>query len=400
MPDDTGLIVSKQNELITNDNDSIAEKEEVYLSAPKMDLSHWEVSAKEISSSMQKELVVAFIGASSAGKDAAIKALFGVDFGQIDPVPGSTSTLKAIQLDPEGQVIVINAPGFGDLRSEVKNVSNRILGRLDLAVFVVNADGGATADDKRNLAAAKALGRPVLVCVNKIDLIREHQREELVRTTLIQLGADPTQGLGTAFDPLPMLSEKPIGITEVIDWIMRILATDGKSLIFARQLRERAAACEPIIRAAARKAAMAGAIPVPGADMAALTILQTKLIADIATVYGVRINQDVAMFIAGEALAGAGKGFARWATSALKTAGYIPGGQLGEIAASALGAAISGATTYGVGKAAITYMEKMQQGMNTSPEELREVFDTSALAWRNNKIKADSFGALEQKDER
>ena len=49
-----------------------------------------------------------------------------------------------------------------------------------------------------------------------------------------------------------------------------------------------------------------------------------------------------ALFILGEILAGGSKGFIRWAMSALKTAGWIPGGQVAHIATSALGATIAG----------------------------------------------------------
>ena len=358
--------------------------ENTSLAMPRAEIqARWEIATAEIASSLRHDLVLAFVGAASSGKDAAIRALFGVDFGQIDPIPGSTDRLRAIRLDGDGQVVLVNAPGFGDVRAEVDAVARRLLDRLDLAVFLVNADGGATADDRRSLDAVRSLGRPVLVCVNKVDLIREHQREDLVRTTLVQLGVSPADAVATAFDPLPMLASEPIGAAETIAWIMNILTKDGKSLLFAKHLRIKAAACEAIIHTAARRAAMAGAIPVIGADMVAVTAVQVRLVGDIAAVYGARIDKDVALFIAGEALAGAGKGFVRWATSLLKTAGYIPGGQIGEVAASAMGAVVSGAATFGVGRAAIVYMEKLQKGAETSAEELREVFDVGAMAWRD-----------------
>lgn len=377
MPEETRLVIPAAPSL-----PSVAETHGGILSPVDMN-ARWELASADISRSLGNELVLAFVGAASSGKDAAIKALFGVDFGQIDPIPGTTDRLRAVRLDMEGHVVLVNAPGFNDVRSEVDAVARRLIEKLDLAIFLVNADGGATADDRRNLDMVRALGRPVLVCVNKVDLIREHQRDELVRTTLIQLGVSPSDAIATAFDPLPMLSDKPIGAAQTIDWIMDMLAKEGKSLLFAKHLRQKAAACEAIIRSYARKSAVAGAIPIVGADMIAVTALQVKLVGDIAAVYDARIDKDVALFIAGEALAGAGKGFIRWAIAALKTAGFVPGGQVGEIAASALGAMVAGAATYGVGRAAISYMENLQKGASTTAEELREVFDTSALAWRD-----------------
>jgi GTP-binding protein Era len=352
----------------------------------------WQAAGAEIAKSLDQELVVAFVGAASAGKDAAIRALFGVDFGEIDPIPGSTDELKAIRLDAEGRAVVINAPGFGDLRAGVEAVSRALVQKVDVAVYLVNADGGASADDRANLESLRTLGRPVLVCVNKMDLIRPEHREVLFNTTLAQLGHPAELAVATAFDPLPALGLAPLGMAEVIGWLHRTLSGEGKGLLFARQLRDRAAASEPIIRSSARAAAVAGAMPVPGADIAAVSAIQVKMISDVAAVHGVRIDRDVALFIMGEALAGASKGFVRWALTALKAGGWIPGGPLGELATSALGASVSGAATYGVGQAAVRYMAKARAGEAVSGDELRQAFDAAAYAWRD-KVSQEGAGA-------
>ncbi|MCB9777260.1 MAG: DUF697 domain-containing protein [Alphaproteobacteria bacterium] len=340
-----------------------------------------ELLQTEIGYAMNQQLVVAFLGSASSGKDSAIRALFGIDFGQVDPIPGSTDRVRVAPMDAARRCLVVNAPGFGDLRQSVESAARNVLAQLDIAVYVVNCDGGATIDERNDLAAIRNLGRPVLVCLNKIDLIRPHQREEFVQTTLVQLGVEADDAVVTAFDPLPALADEPIGVEKVIMWIHERLEESGKSLLFAKQLRNKAAACEVIISDAARKAAMAGAIPVPGADMAAVTAVQVKLITDIAAIHEVKLDKDVAMFILAEALAGTGKGFVRWALSALKAGGWIPGGAVAEMAASALGATIAGAATYGVGKAAVSYMAKDQR---MTGAELRGVFDAEASKWKED----------------
>lgn len=350
--------------------------------------ARWELAQSQIAQSLSHHLVLAFLGSASSGKDAAIRALFGIDFGQIDPIPGSTARVRVAPLDPNRQVLVVNAPGFGDVRASVDLAARQVLDDVDVAVYLVNADGGATIDERRDLSEIRAAGRPVLVCINKIDLIRPHQREPFVRATLAQLGIPEEMVVVTAFDPLPALSDTPIGVGRVIRWIHRTLSEQGKSLLFAKQLRNKAEACEPIIRAAARKAAVAGSLPVPGADMAAITAIQVQMISDIAAVFGARVDKDVVLFIIGEALAGSSKGFVRWAVSALKSAGWIPGGQVAELAISALGATIASAATYGVGRAAIVFM---QGGLQMTGDEIREIFDTEALRYR----KAADEDALE-----
>ncbi|MFT5682799.1 MAG: GTP-binding protein Era [Myxococcota bacterium] len=341
--------------------------------------TRWEAANSEISQALSQRLVIAFLGSASAGKDAGIRALFGIDFGQIDPIPGSTDRIRVAPMDSDGKVLVVNAPGFGDIRADVDATARDVIASLDLCVYVLNCDGGATIDERRDLDAIRELGRPVLVCLNKIDLIRPHQREAFIAATLIQLGVARDMAVVTAFDPLAVLSATPIGIDEVISWIHKTLEKQGKALLFAKQLRNKAAACEPIIHSAAKKAAVAGSIPIPGADMAAVTAIQVRMISDIAAVFGARIDQDVILFIIGEALAGSSKGFVRWAISALKTAGWIPGGQIAELAVSAIGSMVASAATYGVGRASVVFI---QRGQGLSGGELQEIFDMEALKYR------------------
>ena len=119
--------------------------------------------------------------------------------------------------------------------------------------------------------------------------------------------------------------------------------------------------------------------PVPGADATAVTAIQVKLISDIAAVFGRRVDKELVLFILGEALAGSSKGFIRWAIGALKAAGWFPGGQIAHVATTALGASIAGATTYGVGKATVSFL---QRGGEMTGAELRDVFNTEAFAWK------------------
>ena len=55
----------------------------------------WEQTSAELASSLRARLTLAFLGSASSGKDSAIRAIFGVDFGEISPIPGSTTILGA-----------------------------------------------------------------------------------------------------------------------------------------------------------------------------------------------------------------------------------------------------------------------------------------------------------------
>lgn len=339
----------------------------------------WEESDKELREALSRSLTVAFLGSASSGKDSAIRALFGLDFGEISPIPGSTDRLRVAKLDPEGKVLLANAPGFGDVRAEVDAVARQLLDALDIVVYVVNCEGGATADERRDLDAIRERGRPVLVCLNKIDLIRPAQRESFVAATLAQLGTEAADAVVCAFDPLPQLSPEPIGVEHVVRWISDQLAKEGKALLFAKHMRNKAVACEPIIQRAAKAASLAGAVPIPGADLAAVTAVQVKLIRDIAEVFEVPVDKEVAVFIIGQVLSGGMKGFVRWGVEALKTAGFIPGTQIAEGAILALGSLVAGASTFGVGRAAVAWM---QRGGKVEVDVLRDIFDLAAFDYR------------------
>ncbi|MBX2797291.1 MAG: DUF697 domain-containing protein [Myxococcales bacterium] len=339
----------------------------------------WELAASEARASLDKTLAVAFLGSASSGKDAAIKALFGLDFGQVDPIPGSTDRARVAPVDPDHHLLVINAPGFGDLRSEVAERAEEVLDALDLAVYVVNCDGGATIDERRDLDRIRQLGRPTLVCLNKIDLIRPEDRPTFIRSTIVQLGVPEHMVIVTAFDPMPALSQTPIGVPKVISWIHKKLSDSGKALLFAKNLRNKSAACEPAIRDAAQRAAVAGAIPIPGADATAVMAIQVSMITELATIFDRQMDQELILFVIAEALAGSSRGFVGWAVKALKTAGWIPGGQAMTLATSALGATVASATTYGIGKAAVAFLQR--DGKITGAE-LRDVFDAEAHQYR------------------
>ena len=349
-------------------------------------LTAWDTSEVDVRKALSMRLAVAFVGSASSGKDSAIKALFGIDFGEVSPIPGSTAEVRVAPLDRAGRVVVVNAPGFGDIRATVDRAARDVLDALDVIVYLVNCEGGATIDERRDLDAIRALDRPTLVVLNKIDLIRPAQRDEFVRATLAQLGVDTRDAVVAAFDPLPQLADDAIGVSAVIAWIEGKLEASGKELIFAKQVRNRVAACEPLLRAAARKAAMAGAIPVPGADLAVVTAIQVRLIRDIAAVFEVPVDRDVALFIITEVLSGGVRGFVRWGVEALKAAGWVPGGQIAEAAILGLSAAIAGATTWGIGRAA---MEYFKNGRTLGGDGLRAVFDAATQEYRERFVASD-----------
>lgn len=173
-------------------------------------------------------VTIGVVGSPSSGKDAAIKAIFGIDHGNVSPVAGSTKEVEITRIEGTTATYVVNTPGMGDVVQEVTEEARQVLEHIDVYVYVVNAQGGVQAREKADYTACVRTGRPVLAVVNKIDTLRETDRERYLEDARTKLGAPQDAFLPAAFDPLPQLSETPIGLDAVRSWLRERLLQAGK----------------------------------------------------------------------------------------------------------------------------------------------------------------------------
>ncbi|MFV8907317.1 GTPase [Serratia fonticola] len=176
-----------------------------------------------------KRLTISVVGDGSVGKDALFKSVFGVDTGNINPIAGSTSDAKVYDLGHTGTIKLINFPGFHDVRSEVNDLVNDNIKHTDLFLLVVDVNRGVSGHDVETLKALKAEGKPVLVCLNKIDMLRPNDKAKMVQVAKERL-QNPSV-IETAFDPDPRLSQDgPFGARAVFDWVVDQLEAQGKEI--------------------------------------------------------------------------------------------------------------------------------------------------------------------------
>jgi GTP-binding protein EngB required for normal cell division len=171
-------------------------------------------------------ITVGLVGSPSSGKDAANRALFGIDKGNVNPIAGSTKEVEITRLPNATALFVVNTPGLGDVVERVTEEARQVIDHIDLFVYLVNAQGGVQAREKADYAMCRASGRPVLVVLNKVDTLREADRQRMLDDTRAKLGA--TDVVAAAFDPLPALADAPIGLDAVRGWIRERLAEAGK----------------------------------------------------------------------------------------------------------------------------------------------------------------------------
>ena len=124
---------------------------------------------------------VAVIGRPNAGKSTLVNRLVGEKVSIVSPRPSTTRhAVAGIVRREHAQIVLVDTPGL-DLRSRrlLNKVMNRtITGALagaDLGLLLVPASGWTPAD-QAVLEQVKAAGRPVILAVTKIDLVRPRER--------------------------------------------------------------------------------------------------------------------------------------------------------------------------------------------------------------------------------
>ena len=122
----------------------------------------------------------------------------------------------------------------------------------------------------------------------------------------------------------------------------------------------RRAVCEEVIRKNARQNAFIGALPIPGADMPAITANQGRMVLGIAAAYGEEISFERARELIGVLAAGFGlRALTRQVLKIVPVAGWAASGAVGY------------AGTLAMGRATILYFERGKR--EPDPGELSRI---------------------------
>jgi uncharacterized protein (DUF697 family) len=147
-----------------------------------------------------------------------------------------------------------------------------------------------------------------------------------------------------------------------------------------RDLQDLAAAqALPYILAYSSLAATAGAVPLPLVDLLALSAVQTRMVYELAKLYGQPLTGQRFLEIAGTLGLGV---LTRQAGRALLK--LIPG--LGTVLGSVAGGALAGASTFALGKAFCFYYQAVHHGHVPRAEDLKRYYHEqlrqAERAWR------------------
>ena len=170
---------------------------------------------------------IGIVGDGATGKDSMIKSVFDLDTKNVGPIAGTTTQMEVYNL-LEDAVFLTNYPGFNDTRAEVDQELKDNLHHTDVFIMIVDINRGVSNIDVEIFNKVNEFNRPILVCLNKIDLIRtEKDRHELVQQAKRRIPAK--YFIETVFDPDPRLvNSVSMGSEEVFDWVCNILIQEGK----------------------------------------------------------------------------------------------------------------------------------------------------------------------------
>lgn len=321
----------------------------------------------------REKLIISLVGGVNVGKSKTINALTGKKYAKVKPVPGSTKEISLYEL--KTGVFIADTPGLHDINENVsKKASDYVEENSDLILFFLNATTGVTKHEKDAFNEVVRLNKETIVVLNKIDALHKNDIEDMINDVKEKLGVTP----------IPISARDNINIKGLNAEIVKILKDKGKELLFLKVSRYKEKIVAKWIYGAAVTAAGIGAIPVPGSDIVPLTTLQVGLAMKIAYIYDIKpTKNDVMTLVASTVTGTVGKQLVRLGITALKAAGWIPGGQLLEAAVCAIAATIAASLTYGFGWACNAYYKS---GMTIDLGEVEKVFKSSYKEYKKKSI--------------
>ena len=146
-----------------------------------------EIYLTEDSINQDNSIKISIIGRPNAGKSTLINALIGEERLVVSSQSGTTRDSIDVPLETESKKFtLIDTAGMRRKRSikeetEKFSVSKSVdsIKRADLVVILIDASENIVDQDIHLLGLTLAIGRPVLVVANKIDLLSKQDRENL-----------------------------------------------------------------------------------------------------------------------------------------------------------------------------------------------------------------------------
>ena len=124
---------------------------------------------------------IVIFGKRNAGKSSLINAITGQNLAIVSEAKGTTTdpVYKAMELLPLGPVMIIDTPGIDDegvLGSLRIQKAYQVLNKTDIALVIIDAAVGPSAEDLRLIKRINAKKIPLLIVINKCETINEDKK--------------------------------------------------------------------------------------------------------------------------------------------------------------------------------------------------------------------------------
>ena len=293
---------------------------------------------------------VAIVGPANVGKSTLYNALIrpGEELAEVSAVPGTT---REVQSADAGVFAMLDTPGTdaagegGELDRQKAILAAR---DADLIVLVFDASYGIRSPERELDQELKTLGVPMVVALNKMDLVGE----EVAAVTGRAIGT-----LKIAHDEaVPISALRQEGLEQLLYAMVRKEPEVLVALAEELPAYRRSLAQTVIVRGASAAGAI-GFTPLPIIDFIPLLGVQITMVLGIARVYTYRIS-----------LARARELIATFGIGALGRLIFYELSKFGGPPAWLLSAGVAAGTTAGLGYAAVAWFES---GKKLSRAELR-----------------------------
>jgi small GTP-binding protein len=298
---------------------------------------------------------LAIVGPVNAGKSTLFNMLEGKHIAEVGPIPGTT---KVPQLRTVGPFVMIDTPGFGEVGGvDRANVAAKSAAEADAILLLLDAGAGLRQGDADLLSYLQGLRRPVVVALNKIDILgRDYQK----------VADDASARLGVKV--IPISAKKGTNIAEklvpaLVDSLPDLAVALGRALPQLRRVM-----ANKIVRQSSILTSAAGAEPIPLIDIPIMLTTQARMVLRIAAIYGEPFTAKHAKELIGTI--GGGLAFRYLAEQ---------GAKLVPVGGWAVAGGIAGLGTWSIGQVALEYFES---GKRLTRHQMRGMYKN---IWKRDK---------------